>query len=207
MKKQGLSTIVATTLILLITVVAITFLITFLIPFMKGNLNKGSECVDYGTYFSFDDSFNLNCKIELDSNTYPDLFLSVRAKSDAELAKDIAGFELEFVDSDGASTRVLQFIDKATGVAAPGDRPEDASASAITMNMCGSTLIGLNELKIPNSNEYGVISYRYNDMRDYTSVDIFPILKSGTVCEKSNSRALLSKCFFPNTNYEACLPE
>ncbi|MEM3113240.1 MAG: hypothetical protein QXI33_02340 [Candidatus Pacearchaeota archaeon] len=46
--KKGVSAFIATTLLVLVTIVAVFLLIIFLIPFVKENLNKSAACLNVG---------------------------------------------------------------------------------------------------------------------------------------------------------------
>ena len=72
--NKGMSGIVATVLLIMLTIVLGAFLAKFVIPFVKNNLSKSSECLDYRDHFSFQESFriktgsiykdyNYNCKM------------------------------------------------------------------------------------------------------------------------------------------------
>ena len=50
-KKRGLSEIIATIAIVLLTVGAITLVVAFVVPFVRDNLNSSTECLDYKEYY------------------------------------------------------------------------------------------------------------------------------------------------------------
>ena len=46
MEKRGLSTVVATILLVLLTVIAVGFIFAFAVPFVKNKLGEAGTCVD-----------------------------------------------------------------------------------------------------------------------------------------------------------------
>ena len=49
--KRGVSEVVATVLIILLTVAAVVALISFIKPFVEGNLNDSTECLAFDNYY------------------------------------------------------------------------------------------------------------------------------------------------------------
>ena len=61
MKRKGLSEVVSTVLMVLITIAAVAFVANLAIPFVKNNLQHSTECLSARDYFKFDDSLGYNC--------------------------------------------------------------------------------------------------------------------------------------------------
>lgn len=59
--KRGLSEVVATMLTVLITIAAISFIASLVIPFVRNGLSSSTECFPAKDYFKFDDSQGYNC--------------------------------------------------------------------------------------------------------------------------------------------------
>ena len=55
--RKGISPVVATLLIVFVTVAAVTLVAKFIVPLVTNNLNEGTECVDYSDYFYFEEDF------------------------------------------------------------------------------------------------------------------------------------------------------
>ena len=51
-RKRGLSNVVSTILLVLLTFSAVVIVAGILIPFVRDSLNEGSECLDYRDYFT-----------------------------------------------------------------------------------------------------------------------------------------------------------
>ncbi len=170
-KKRGISPIVATVLLVLLTMTAALIIAGILIPFTKKNLNESTSCVAYSNYFKFDESFdtNYNCY-----NATSKLHgFSVRA-SNENLSSQIIGFEVLFLKggiSEKASARDGDDVGTATGQI----RMLEPSISNIT---------------IPK--EGGVKTYVYQGTDSFTDVEIYPVLKTGKSCDKSDRIKLLS---------------
>ena len=60
-KRKGLSEVVSTVLVVLITIVAVAFVANLAIPFVKNNLQSSTECLSARDYFKFDDSLGYTC--------------------------------------------------------------------------------------------------------------------------------------------------
>ena len=61
MERKGVSPIIASVLILMLTIVAVVLIATFVIPFLRDSLSGSTECLPYRDYYSFDESFGFNC--------------------------------------------------------------------------------------------------------------------------------------------------
>jgi FlaG/FlaF family flagellin (archaellin) len=89
MKNKGLSSVIASILLVLITIAMIIILSNILIPFVKDSLSKSSECKFYEESYVFDSSFNLNCK---NGSQY---IFSIENKNG-----DVNGFDILLVSDD-----------------------------------------------------------------------------------------------------------
>jgi flagellin-like protein len=92
--KRGLSGVVVTALLILITISAIGIIAGFLIPFVRENLEE-TNCFEYRDYFEFDESFNLGCFHEKGSNK--NYLVTIRPKTGVESDK-INGMVLRFIN-------------------------------------------------------------------------------------------------------------
>lgn len=173
--KKALSNIVATVLLILLTIAAVVIIAGFVIPMVRDGLTGGTECFDYRDYFTFEEDFGYNC--------YNDSFVnrlygvSVRAGGiDDESEAEIKGFRLSFT-SGSESSAVDVDVGRITDSSEDGIRMLDASAVV---------------LEIPKSGE--VRTYVFNSSNTFSSVDIVAKLKSGKVCDKSDSITLNRVC-------------
>ncbi len=178
--KRALSPVIATVLLLLLTVSAAIIIAGVVLPFIRGNLDKSTECVDYRSYFTFeekfefeDDSFRYNCY--QGDNLYG---ASIRAEGNEELSEDIGGFKLVFIQKLGDSVSV----EVKSGELVSDIRMLDAVKT---------------ELEVPKSGE--VKTYVYDSGgKIYDKIEVYPLLKSGRICQISDEIALI-KCL-PNVN-------
>lgn len=171
LSKKGLSTVVATSMILLLTVIAVATLGAFAIPFVKEKLQKSSECVDYGEYFQFEDSLDFNCYTKNGGNI--DYKLSIRAKNDRILDSKIGGFNLEFYRLSSSKTVEVS----------EGKKTADFAPDAFSRIGDSSGIV-----KIPRAGELYTFNYRTQDIDEYSFVDIYPVLTNGRICDKKSSR-------------------
>ena len=161
--RKGLSAVVATVLLMLITIVAVIIISQVLVPFVKTSLNRASECVNYWEYFVFDDSFGYSCYDDEENNG-----ITLTASGEERQDNSIIGFDLVFnkrVESQKSSAR--------SGAPIGELRMLDGS---------------ITNIKIPKRGE--TLSYVYNNGIAYESVDVYPVIKSRDgerICEKSDS--------------------
>ena len=105
MNKKGLSTMVATSMVIMITIIAGAVVAQFVIPFVNQNLERSTECVKVAEQFDFDERLSYNC---YDSTT-PGNFktkVSIKAKNDQESNALIDGFNLLLLSPSGSSQSV-----------------------------------------------------------------------------------------------------
>ena len=183
--KKGFSEVVATVLVIFLTIAAIAVLITFIIPFIKEKLTKGSECLDYKGYFQFEEKFvtsdgikKYNCyslKTGPPSNLY--IGASIRANpAEKDAIDEVAGLKLVFI-GEGKSKDVD--INS-------GDPPTSK------LWMYGESRANL---EIPSNGE--VITYIYNEPAStakYLSAEVYPVLESERICDVSD-RIDLESCY------------
>jgi len=166
--KRGLSAIVATISLVLLTFAAVGIIAGFIIPLVRNNLDSGTECVDYKDYFIFREDLGYNCiKIET-TRLYA---ISVGAAGvNEETENKISGFKLAFITSAGDSEAV--------------DVKDPFSNYGGDVGMIRRVNITL-PLQIPGSG--GARTYVYNSTTVFESVSVAPILKSGRTCGISDS--------------------
>jgi|SRR3989344_3182639 len=167
LQKKGLSAVVATIGLVLITFVAASIIISFVVPFVRDNLTSGSECFPYREYFSFDEELGFNCL-----NGTSQYLISVRAKgADSATEQKVTGLKLSFV-RDGDTT-VADI--------------EDGAAPSLIIAMASG-----GNLAIPKSGE--IRTYSYDSSMNFDSVEVFPKLDNGRVCDRTDSIKLEEIC-------------
>lgn len=165
--KKGVSGVVENVMIVALTVIAIAVLAQIVVPFVKDNLHKSSECLNYEKYFVFDNSFNYNCK-----NNENGYFISVKAQGDKSLESNVAGLKLVFY---GDKTVPLEV--------------KDGKAVNSTFLMASSKPV----FAVPKTGE--VQSYSYLDInQNFNRVEVYTLLKSGRTCETRNDEISLGSC-------------
>lgn len=159
--KRGLSEVVATVLTIMITILAISVIAGFVVPFVKNNLQKSTECMDYRSYYMFDDSFGYNC------NNAGKYEISVKAGMDVQLSQNVGSMKIVLTDS-GGKTKV---IDITNGL--------ESSSDAGGLEMMGKPG---ESIKLPSPG--GTITYGYNALPEekFVGAEVYPVLKSGRIC-------------------------
>jgi flagellin-like protein len=96
---RGLSNVIATVLIILITIVAIVILSSFIIPFVRDGLDNARSCIGFEEHLKFEKEFGYNCYQE------GKFAFSIRNLGDDE----IIGFRLVLLNGDNSvSLKVLE---------------------------------------------------------------------------------------------------
>ncbi len=87
--KRGLSPVIATVLLIMLTIAGIAILAGTILPFIRNSLPD--QCLPNQRYLEIDNEFNLNC-YDLESETYN---VSIKV-----LSEEVRGISLVFVSAD-----------------------------------------------------------------------------------------------------------
>lgn len=166
--KKALSPVVATILLVLLTFSAVVIVAKFIVPLITKNLDSGSECFSFPDYFYFEKEFGYNCYQSRDGVWLTAVSVGA-ATVEEEDSSQIIGFQLGFTkegDSIGVEVKEGQAVSNGEG----GIRMLDNSMTTI---------------EVPKSGE--VRTYIYSSSLLYSNVNVYPILKSGRVCDKTDT--------------------
>jgi len=167
--KRGLSAVVATVSLILLTSVAMVIIAGYIIPLVRNSLSEGTECTSYRDYFFFEEEFGYNCY-----KNVTDHWLYAVSVGAASISRDeennIKGFRLSFITENGDS----RTVDVEEGI------PAGSKAGEIRKINASLTL-----LDIPKSGE--VRTYVYNSSERFNSVRMAPKLKSERICPITDS--------------------
>jgi hypothetical protein len=170
LSKKGLSVVIATIAIVLLTVVAVGIIASIVIPLVRENLTGSTACVPYQDYFFFEEEFGYNCYITNGNEKWHGISVG-SGNVDGEKEGKIIGLDLFFVMS-GQSKKVSVRDGDMNSNLIEGIRMVDTGVDP--------------KIEIPKSGE--VRTYVYiSDNILYESVDIAPVLEGGRVCDKSDS--------------------
>ena len=170
LKKRGMSEVVSSLLLILLTIASITIIVGVIVPFVKNNLS-GTECFKTRDYFKFDESFGFNCYDE-ENGKY---LITIKASGDNSSGKKIEGFNLRFLSEDNVNNAVLEVKN---GIA----------SGAISML---NPTIGGGNLVVPFSGgKYSVLTYNYTSSVIYKKVEVYPLIEK-KVCDMSDSVKLV----------------
>jgi flagellin-like protein len=153
MEKRGLSPVIAVVLLLLVTIISVTIIVAFVIPFVRENLETGGECFDVIGDLSFAET-PYNCYVSDTATGF-----SVRIDDD-----NIIGFRIG-LEAVGSST-------------ARDIEPDNEGYLDLRMLSGESSEYG-NILLIPGRGEVRT----YVSDAVYDRAELFAILKSGSKCE------------------------
>ena len=163
--KRGLSPVIAVVLLVLITIVAATIIVAFVIPFVNKNLDEGSECFEVLGDLSFDET-PYNCFN--DNGEFERTGFSVRIDNE-----NIIGFRVSLV-TQGSYDGV--------------DIINGNEGNSLNPNI-RMLLVTFGVLEVPGRG--GVRTYVAKGL--FYKAEIFPILKGGGKCGLSDD-ILFSQC-------------
>jgi hypothetical protein len=163
--NRGFSAVVATVLIVSLTVIVGAVLAAFVVPFVKDNLSGSTSCVPVQTYYTFDGSLGHNCY------TPSSYRFSIAERADTKGAEEVIGFNLVVQGTEGSGTMF--------------------QARAGT----GENLRALNANTYPGLPGPGNIkTYRNDTSARYTSAKLYAVLASGKSCEQQEGSITLRQC-------------
>lgn len=171
--KKAVTPVVATILLIMLTVVAAGIIAKFVIPLVTNNLGESSECLPYQEYFYFEEEFGYNCytTIKNESGTTISRMygVSIGANTIKEHAEeDILGFRLVFARPGESEVIVVHNM-------------IDASREEGNISMLDSTI---QKIIIPKGGE--VKTYVYNSTNNFERIEIYSTLKSGKSCDRAD---------------------
>lgn len=166
--RRGVSTVVATVVVVALTVLAAGIIGSFVIPFVKDGLTKSTSCQHIETFYRFDDTLGYNCYRGSEH------FFSLQAGADKEQSARIQGFDLLLYSADGSTERVQA----RSGAITPG---------TITMKD-GSPYAGLPG--VGNTRTYA--STRTTG--HYEKASVFVVLTDGTICKQPGATMRFEVC-------------
>jgi len=178
--KRGVSSVIATILLILLTMAAVAILAAFVVPLVRESLNESTRCVDYKDYFYFENQYGYNCYNV--TNGYNLYAFSIGAKTKSEdIGNEVEGIQLVLKRKD--SSEVLVILN-----------------TTPTDNKVGGTRMiqsSLPNLIIPNPGE--VRTYVQNRSNYLEGMEVYVRLKGGKVCEeKTDSINLVGAYCDPN---------
>jgi hypothetical protein len=168
MNKKGLSTVVASLILILLTISIALLLAQVIIPFVRDNLAKSTNCLDYQDYFVFEESFqynsttyNFNC---IDSVGTDNLHgLAVKALKNNS---NVKGFKIVFTKDESVSIDVIE------------GNPSSSDSGQIR------TIEKSPIIRIPGLGE--IRTFVYNSPLAFNKAEIYPILSTGKTCDKND---------------------
>lgn len=161
---RGFSAIVATVLIVSLTVIIGAVLAAFVIPFVKDNLTGSTSCVPVNDFYSFEQSLGYNCYT---SSNYK---LSLAQRADTKGAEQVIGFNVVLQGNDGAGTM-----------------HQGRATSDTLRSLNGSIYPGL-----PGPGN--VKTYLNDTNARYTQAQLYAVLSSGKTCEQQGGTITLRQC-------------
>jgi FlaG/FlaF family flagellin (archaellin) len=168
--KKGISEVIATVFIIMLTVIAVAVIAAFVVPFVKNSLQKSTECFEYTGYFSLDSSSGLNCWMQNETSYLHGAYIKTLAGKN--ISEGLEGFVLVFYSLGGEAKTMTV-------------KPGPSSGELWILNKAGQ------DINIPNSGE--AKTYIYNSTAKFDSVEVHPVLKSGRICAEKDSIELV-KC-------------
>jgi hypothetical protein len=185
MSKKGISTVFATVLIIGLTVVSATILAKFLVPYVQRELWQSSECLDYKSYFTFQEKVgdkNYNCYNPA-AQTYS--FSLKAANINSEKNESIEGAKIKISNVDAS-----QVIDVKSGA----DSACTEGLRLMSDALCEKSII------LPAPRETKTYVYQSSTgfsgtTAKYMKAEVYPVISGfggkSRVCEKSDEIELI----------------
>lgn len=164
MHKRGLSPVIATVLLLIITFVAVAILATYIIPFITGSLKDSGSCYKVLNGLTFSET-GYNC-----------------VANDVDAAKERTGFSVRVDNENIVGFKVNLY---SQGQSEVREIMNGTQANSIVMLNGGALL------EMPQTG--GVLTYVATDNM-YERIELNPILRSGMVCGVSDTLHDISPC-------------
>ena len=168
--KKGLSAIVATVGLVLITFSAVALIAGFVVPYVNERI-KSTECFPYRDYFYFEEDNGYNCydKSAPEYNLYA--FSVGISSTDKKEQENVRGFRVAFLKEGEAVIADVK----------SGDSQNfDSGGVSMLGGLSGETIV------IPKVGEVKTYVYKSTKV-DYNTAQIFAIIGEGKVCEVSDS--------------------
>ncbi len=165
--RKGISSIVATVVLILITVAAAVLIMGFVVPLVQNILNERTECLGYEDYFLFYEEFEYNCyQIEGGNYIYA---LSIEADTvPAEKLENINALKIQFLG--GGEDVGFEVRNGTTAGNNVGEmRMLNRAVSTLTLPERG-----------------GVKTYVYNSSVEFDMIEIYPVLKNDRTCAQTD---------------------
>ncbi|MDP3881565.1 MAG: hypothetical protein Q8Q31_01670 [Nanoarchaeota archaeon] len=185
MNKRGMSEIVSTVLIILLTIAGVALVASIIVPYVNNKLSSGSECVAYNTgYFEFEDDLdnsNYNCyqtiagdPLDPTSQTIRRYGFSIKTGESEELISEkVAGLNLIFTGDVSSTTLNINNSQKDVRVKELGS----IAGADYSLLSDGETITYVYTEVFPASESRQI----------YNRADTYVVLKSGKVCDISDS--------------------
>lgn len=165
MYARGLSTVVATVLVISLTVIIGALLAAFVVPFVRDSLSGSTSCVNVQDYYTFDSSLGHNCY------TPSSVIVSIAERTAREGVTPVVGFNLVLQGAGGVSTLFE------------------------ARNATGNNLMGLQSEMYPGLPGSGNSkTYRNVTSTRYTSAQLSAVLASGKSCPQQGGTITLRLC-------------
>lgn len=176
-KKRGVSTVVATVLIILLTITVAGLVAQVIIPYVRENLAKSTECFAYKDYFQFEQSLEYQGQTKK-YNCYQSqgalVGSSIKAVTKGNISENLKGFNITFRNSGSSEIAGI------------------SNGVTTTKGINGVWIFNSSEaLQVPKEGE--VITYVYKSIQNkpYEIAEVYPVLKSGRICPMSSSIKIL----------------
>ncbi len=170
-KRKGVSPVVATVLLLLLTIGGVSIIAGIIVPFVKDSLTKSTSCLAYRDYFRFATAFSYNC-YKPDANNNILHAVTIKTDASSELAEKVSGFELVFLKT-GSSKKI-----------------RITNGSNIDYNTSGVKMIGSSESKFAVPLPGETMSYLFKSSEGFGGVEIYPVIGSNQICDKTDAIGL-----------------
>lgn len=173
LSKKGLSPVVATIGLLLITVAAVGLIAGVVVPLVQNRLTESTECLGLEEYFTFYEEFDFNCYSVIDDGVINYTLTAISIEADTiseEKAAEVRGLRIQFLgEGEESGIEVTNEV--------------DADNSSLRM-------LKDSEPKLSVPDRGGVRTYVYNSTAEFKRIEIYPVLNNGRICKQTDELRL-----------------
>jgi len=174
--KKGISPLIATILLIVLSVVAVAIIVQYVVPFVNKSLNEGKLCSDALGQLTLDTEEGYTCYNTTAPQSLPH-FISVSVQRGEKEAK-LIGIKIILSDDKNSKEIRIKNGESIAGVKMITGRATTSSELSVTkIRETRTYLIDIATLELSNMDKEG-------------SVKIAPIMKGDIVCEEADNAKL-----------------
>lgn len=168
--KRGVSPVVATVLIVLLTVILTGIIAIMVKNFTEKSIEESAKCYLYRDYFKFEESFGLTC-INISEGNITSFSLQAGRVSE-DLPAPLIGLNVVLKNPGISNVKKIRIGENSSQALEGIWRPDEP----------------FQNLVIPNQGE--IVTYSYNTTMIYREIEVYPVIEGEQICPITDSISL-----------------